>query len=566
MKSQIKQSARENLFLFILVLLAIVVHVFSWSSGHNWGDDFSAYIMQAISLTEGTTHEFIARNAFTINNSLYPPGPLSYPWGFPILLAPIFILFGLNIIAFKGMVLFFFFGFLVILWFLFKKELALVDRIIFVAFFAFNPMFLKFGDNVLSDTPFLFFSTFSFLIFSKLYKAKSRHTLYWLSFWLGLSFVASTAIRTNGILLPLTYFIMLLLLLSRSFFSSIRVFNIQWLFISETRLAHKFFIYLLPLIIFTSSSWLLGKLLPDYQSSHLSYFKDVTIRSIFVNVFYYGQLIKDFFGYQFPINLIIYLFSIPLLFFGLRKKWRNSTPILIYTTLTLVLYILWPHRQGLRFLFPVLPFYLYFVFIGFNTVIPKHYYFSVGGFREIKLTRIRLMIAVLLILILQSSWQLYQNVSRESDGVLTNGPYSNEAREMFDFVRQNVPQNEVVIFRRPRVMRLFTDRDSIVIDKTYDVKYLQKFIRVMSLFADRDKEVLGKTSDIMYQQWFMTVIRFFTEKDLTVFNRISDVRFRQWVVIDKQYISIDKLIEDLLLTYPTSMVFENSQFQIFKFD
>jgi len=466
--------------------------------------------MQAISLTEATTQEFLVRNAFTINNSSYPPGPVSYPWGFPILLAPVYILFGFNIIAFKGVTLLFFIGFLVTLWFFFKKELGLTDRIIFVAFFAFNPMFLKFGDNVLSDTPFLFFSTFSFLIFSKLHKAKSRHVLYWLSFLLGLSFAASAATRTNGILLPFTYTAMLLLLLSRSFLTFSRIFDIQWLSISETRPTHKFFIYLLPIIIFTVSSWLLGKMLSDYQVSLISYFKHITIRSIFINVFYYGQLIKDFFGYQFPVNLIIYLLSIPLLFFGLKKKWRNSTPILIYVVLTLALYILWPGRQGLRFLFPVLPFYLYFVFIGFSAVTHQYNYFSIRAFRRIILTRTRVMSAVLVILILQSSWVIYKNVLRERDGGLNYGPYTNDAKEMFAFVRQKVQQNEVVVFRKPRVMRLFTDRDSVFYDN------------------------------------------------------ISDFKYRQWFVIEKDS-SIYELKEDLFSIYPASLEFENTQFQVFKF-
>ena len=505
-----KQNLYEKLWLFILVVLAIVAQVFSWTSGHNWGGDFSQYIMQTISLAEGTVPEFIIRNGFTVNNSSFPIGPVSYPWGFPILLTPIYILFGFDIIAFKGVVLLFFSGFLVILWFLFEKELVLTDRIIFVAFFAFNPMFLQFGDNVLSDTPFLFFSTFSFLIFSKLHKAKSRYALYWLSFLLGLSFAASTAIRTNGILLPFTYTAMLFLLLSPSFLKFNRIFRIQWLSISETRPMHKFFIYLLPLVIFTVSLLFLGKLIPDYQVSHLGHFKHLTIRSIFSNVFYYGQLIKDFFGYIFPVNFIFYLLSIPLLFFGLRKKWHSSTPILIYVILTLVLYIIWPSRQGLRFLFPVLPFYLYFVFIGFSAVTHKYNYFSIRAFRRISLTRTRVMSAVLVILIFQSSWLIYKNVLRERDGGPNYGPYTNDAKEMFTFVRQNVQQNEVVVFIKPRVMRLFTDRDSVYYDN------------------------------------------------------ISDFKYRQWFVIEKDS-SIYELKEDLFSIYPASLEFENTQFQVFKF-
>jgi hypothetical protein len=76
-----------------------------WSgltNGHDWGDDFAAYIMQAKSITEGRHSEFIEANRFTIEQSSYPIGPVAYPWGFPVLLAPFYALFGLNMIALKS--------------------------------------------------------------------------------------------------------------------------------------------------------------------------------------------------------------------------------------------------------------------------------------------------------------------------------------------------------------------------------------------------------------------------------------------------------------------------------
>ena len=81
---------------------------------------------------------------------------------------------------------------------------------------------------------------------------------------------------------------------------------------------------------------------------------------------------------------------------------------------------------------------------------------------------------------------------------------------MFTFVRQNVQQNEVVVFIKPRVMRLFTDRDSVYYDN------------------------------------------------------ISDFKYRQWFVIEKDS-SIYELKEDLFSIYPASLEFENTQFQVFKF-
>ena len=83
---------------------------------------------------------------------------------------------------------------------------------------------------------------------------------------------------------------------------------------------------------------------------------------------------------------------------------------------------------------------------------------------------------------------------------------------MFKFLNNNVLENETVIFRKPRVMRLFTKKDSVF------------------------------------------------------YNNINDFNLRDWFVVDKKNLIIpiserNKLFEQ----YPVIKNFENSQFIIFKF-
>ena len=67
------------------------------TNGHNWGGDFAAYIMQARSVLEGNVPQFIEANSFAVQKSTDNLGPITYPWGFPVLLVPFYKAFGMDI-------------------------------------------------------------------------------------------------------------------------------------------------------------------------------------------------------------------------------------------------------------------------------------------------------------------------------------------------------------------------------------------------------------------------------------------------------------------------------------
>ena len=95
-----RKFARIVIVVFIIIISDIIGY-FSLTYGHIWGGDFAAYIMQAKSIVNGTINEFLTKNTFTIMNSPLRPGPIAYPWGYPLLLAIISCFWGFNLMIFK---------------------------------------------------------------------------------------------------------------------------------------------------------------------------------------------------------------------------------------------------------------------------------------------------------------------------------------------------------------------------------------------------------------------------------------------------------------------------------
>lgn len=491
----------KNKLIFLIVFISAIIQIFTWTTGHNWGGDFSAYIMQAISISDGTVERFVELNDQTKNLSSKPVGPVTYPWGFPILLSIAYSYFGFDIVIFKSVILIFFLALLVLLWFLYEKELDFFEKSIFVSIFAFNPFLLKFGDSVLSDIPFLFFSTLSIFILFKLEKKRSYQSTLLLTFILGLFFAAGFSLRSNGVFLPLTYIGIFCLIFLKQYVSFFGIFKIQISSYDYISKKIKPLIFLFPLIVFIIPSYYIFIIFPNPQDVHLNFLNKINLKDAATNILYYSLIIKDFFGPSY-IGIILYVVSVPFAIIGFVKKWRSSSIVLIYIILTLSLYILWPFRQGLRFILPVFPFYIYFFIIGLRSLQDLN--------NNILFNKKILSSCFVLVFVLVSVFRLYENLNNEHK--LKVGPYTKQSQEMFNFINNNVLENETVVFRKPRVMRLFTKRDSVF------------------------------------------------------FNHIDDFNIREWFVVDKKNLIIgvserDKLFEK----FPVTAIFENNQFIIYRF-
>ena len=157
-------SKKTLSLLALIVLLSGAISFSLLTRGHSWLDDFAAYLMQAKSILDGTMGDFVRRNTFTVTESSYPPGPAAYPWGFPLLLAPVYAVFGMSVLAFKLVNTLFYALFLVIFFALARTRLTEGKSLLLTAVLAFNPALLLAHDQIISDIPFLFFCTLAIFL------------------------------------------------------------------------------------------------------------------------------------------------------------------------------------------------------------------------------------------------------------------------------------------------------------------------------------------------------------------------------------------------------------------
>ena len=137
-------SGLRNPALIIILVVSMVIGSSQLTRGHEWGDDFAAYIMQAKSIFNGDMQNFVEHNGITIHQSSTQVGPVAYPWVYPLILMPIYAARGISPLALKLPGLFFFAGFLICIYLWAKERLTQTESLLFVSLFAFNPLLLNF--------------------------------------------------------------------------------------------------------------------------------------------------------------------------------------------------------------------------------------------------------------------------------------------------------------------------------------------------------------------------------------------------------------------------------------
>lgn len=135
----------------------VIINIATIQDGHNWGDDFSQYILHARNIIEGREY---TRDIMLDNPVVFPPG-------FPLFLVPWMKGFGLNFKVLKTFNVMFWYLHILLLYPIFLKrvgrEMAAICSLVLMT----SSYFFLFKQNILSDVPFLFFTTLAIYVFTK---------------------------------------------------------------------------------------------------------------------------------------------------------------------------------------------------------------------------------------------------------------------------------------------------------------------------------------------------------------------------------------------------------------
>ncbi len=205
----------------ILIICSGFLAYATLSRSHNWGGDFAGYIMQAKSILDQNPGKYIEDTRFMIYHSNDIRAPVAFPWGVPLLLSPLYAVFGLNIFSLKYLNLICYILFLVTLWIGMRNRHSDILLLMLLSFFIFNPYLLSFLNDIGSDIPFLLFSTISILLIGRviierdwIFSETIDHIL------LGFFLSVSSFTRSNGVLLVLTLAVTHLIKMAQGIFTA----------------------------------------------------------------------------------------------------------------------------------------------------------------------------------------------------------------------------------------------------------------------------------------------------------------------------------------------------------
>jgi hypothetical protein len=427
-----------------IALVSSALAVAMLNHDHDWGDDFAAYIMQAASVVHGTERQEVARAAFSVQQSSRYFGPVVTPWGFPALLAPVYAeCGGVNIWCLKLVNVPLFALFVAAFWVFAASRLPRVDALLLTSVLAFNPVLLAFENFVLSDLAFLFLSTLAIALIDIVVVQPARpEGSPRGNAAIGAAMFLAFFVRANGALLVPTLFVTQLVLYLRR------------------RRRHEIqkrppATALLPYAVFVALALVAAIVFPGAGLSDAQHYRTLTVARLLENVSAY-LVVPSIFFWPIPFYDLFYGALFPFLICGLAWYSRDDVPAVVYSGLTLMIFVFWPEQQGVRYIFPVLPFFVYFCYRGMkaNAFGLTDRYRSAGTV----VTR-AMWIAVVIMFVLASI-----RIARQRSSPAA-GAFQPASLEMFEAIKARTAPSDVVIFDKPRLMRLMTDRDAILVDR-----------------------------------------------------------------------------------------------------
>jgi len=430
----------------ILVLICLVPLFFiNIKTSHDWGDDFAQYIHQSQNILDGKPqHE----TGYLFNENCYT-GPITYPTGFPLLLAPVLHRYGisfyhLNLYMSLFLALCGYAGFLLL-----RNRLSLFSSLVLTLILVYNPLLLNFKTEVLSDLPFTFFSTCCLLLI------ESRQTL-WKSLLLGVLMGFSVHLRSAGFALLATF------ALHRFFIQTpIRAFNLKTHTQTLCVLGSAAIAYLVLALIFPGKvNYYITPESGNYWESindHLSYNLH-QLSWIFRN-----HDAKVYFSIPVVASSCLLVFTL----LGLLHTFKDEPKTFLGWYIVVFVFMVVNYRfshAGLRLLYPLLfPFFSVAV-TGLKKSIAvfnvKHAWLTaVGGF----------------LLLFSYHYDIKNMVS--GNPFIADGPQQPEAQAVFRFINDNTKPACVIAFDKPRALTLYTKCQSFALSPVADSSAIASDLR-----------------------------------------------------------------------------------------
>ncbi len=452
----IKEDVRvtKNAFLILGMIVVLgAIHLATLRAGHEWGDDFSLYVAHARNIAEGRPY---ADTGYIYNPRNPVVSPRSYPPIFPLLLVPVYLLFGMNLTAMKVFVVMLFLAVLGMLALVYRKRLPLPYTLGCLALFALNPYVWQHKDRLLSETPFMLFA---YLALSLAEKAQAvdgsrARSLSW-GLLAGLAAYLAFGTRTVGVIL----------------IPSI----VGWELLRRRRLG----VASLSLTAAFTAGVIVQKCLLPLDGSYLDQlvFDPLRFARIALSlVRAMGFFVEN--GYSGAAFALLYGCLLTLACVGYVRRLRTGLTVYeLFAAFNCLLLVFWPAAESdPRYLMPILPLFFLYASEGLCWL------------RSAALNRAETAVAVMLALAVLVSYT--GRYTRLEIGPVQDGISTPESVALFDWIRKRTGPNDVFLFPKARALALYTKRHAVSHHKAADDEHLRHLLH----WSNATHVVIGTSS------------------------------------------------------------------------
>lgn len=447
---------RDAIAALALILLVLVLGAGLLDRGHEWGDDFAAYMLQARAMANGTMEEQSRINRIIHASEMSfggeeIPDTITYVWGYPLALSGIYRAIGYNPvdggipIAYKLPNLIGYALFAAIVYLFYRRRFSFGISLFLSSLFALHAQMLVHANDLMSDIFCLMLSMAALLLLEVFFEEERAGRKAAAGLLLGAILWYNYEVRLNGV--TVIYI----------------VIAAHALHLLRTRpKGREWAVQLAP---YASLLALLGIslcLLPQAtgNSSHIASGPN---SQILFNLRYYNDEIAHWIERMIPAFVplreyayipVYLLIAIGVVSAGIRKN-LHLTALMLGTFA--VLFLL-PYVQPLRYLFNALPLMLLFagygaqaLWLGIKEKLPMR------AQRAMRWTGYAAMLLIAACMALDTAEQIGVH-ARQGGAAYRYEAYGEDALDIYAYIRENTAEDARIGCVKPRALTLNTDR------------------------------------------------------------------------------------------------------------
>lgn len=459
---KIKLTRRDWWTFPVLILVLGLLAVMSLDSTQGLqSDDYAAYLNEAIAISEGRQADQDRLNVFMHPSPLSflneSEDSLTYVWGYPLVLAVIHRIVGFDTWNFNSLIFYKIPGACALaalgglLFLFYRRHFSYLPSLLLSLLFCLSPDLFQEVNTISPELPFLLFFVLGFWLIEVILDQSRLSVRIPLLFGLGIVFWYTCLLRLNGTVLIIFVALAHFFGIWRNAFSS-----------------KRFVFELLPYIVCFSLIQISYSLLPA-PTSNSSDIGKVAFSTVCLNAAHYFRLFDQWLGSLFAYSNESFFYAnfssvllLMLMLLGIFKKGCHENlhfALLIFSTFVTV--CLLDYRQGLRYIFTLLPFALLFVAHGaaflsqgilshcdeYLKRISKHIFMIVG-------------ILVVSFIVIQNTQSAFQHFINRGKDLPTHSAYSTQSVDLYRYIQTETAEDSVIAYFKPRCLYLNTGRVS----------------------------------------------------------------------------------------------------------